>query len=79
MPGYTRSMKFMVELSQPEEGWITVSCPSLPGCHSQGRTREEALLNIHEAILAWLEAEELEASELAKTRRSEVATVEIAA
>lgn len=35
-------------------GWIA-EVPSLPGCLSQGRTREEALRNIREAIEQWLE------------------------
>jgi predicted RNase H-like HicB family nuclease len=41
---------------QSEEGWA-VSCPALPGCHSQGATRGEALENITVAIREWLEVE----------------------
>jgi len=37
------------------EGWWTVECPSLPGCISQGRSKEEALANIREAIEAYIE------------------------
>jgi predicted RNase H-like HicB family nuclease len=33
-----------------EDGWWVVECPSLPGCVSQGKTREEANANIKEAI-----------------------------
>jgi predicted RNase H-like HicB family nuclease len=33
-----------------EDGGFTVSCPALPGCHSQGETLEEALINIKDAI-----------------------------
>lgn len=49
-------MKFRV-LLQPdiEDGGFTVSCPALPGCHSQGDTVEEALTNIREAIELCLE------------------------
>ena len=39
------------------EDGVSVSCPSLRGCHSQGKTREEALTNIKEAIREWLAAE----------------------
>jgi predicted RNase H-like HicB family nuclease len=72
-------MKFMVELEPGEDGWVVASCPSLPGCHTQGRTREEALVRIEEAIHAWLEAEELEAAQQAHARQHEVTTVEVAA
>ena len=30
------------------------SCPALPGCHSQGRTKEEAIINIKEAIRGYI-------------------------
>lgn len=39
-----------VLLSQDEDGYFVVEVPSLPGCISQGETREEALENIKEAI-----------------------------
>ena len=39
-----------------EDGGFNVSCPILPGCHSQGDTEEEALENIKEAIIGCLEA-----------------------
>ena len=48
-------MKFLVTLERDEEGWIVAECPSLPGCVSQGRTTEEALANIREAIELSLE------------------------
>lgn len=44
-------MKFRVLLQpDPEDGGFNISCPALPGCHSQGETVEEALVNIREAI-----------------------------
>ena len=45
-------MKFLVELIESEEGYA-ICCPALPGCWSQGATREEALTNIREAIELW--------------------------
>ena len=48
-------MKFRVVLEPSEEGGYTVIVPSLPGCASEGNTREEALKNIREAIELYLE------------------------
>jgi len=48
-------MKLQVVLEPSEEGGFTVSVPSLPGCISEGETREEALRNISEAIDLYLE------------------------
>ncbi len=48
-------MKFQVTLEQDEDGMWVVQCPSVPGCNSQGKTREEALENIKEAIQLCLE------------------------
>ena len=47
-------MKYPVILIPSEEGFA-VGCPALPGCWSQGKTREDALTNIREAIQLWLE------------------------
>lgn len=38
-----------------EDGGYHVNCPTLPGCHSQGDTVEEALANIKEAIQLYIE------------------------
>ena len=48
-------MKFKVVLYESEEGFA-VFCPSLPGCVSQGATRDEALENIQVGIREFLEA-----------------------
>ncbi len=50
-------MKFKVVIEEDKEvGGYVVSCPALPGCHSQGDTIEEALENIKEAIQVCLES-----------------------
>ena len=51
-------MKFEVVISEGEDGWYVVVCPSLPGCISQGKTVADALENIKEAIELYLEPEE---------------------
>jgi len=49
-------MNFTVSLEwDAEEGVLNVSVPSLPGCYSWGETKKRALLNIKDAILAYLE------------------------
>jgi predicted RNase H-like HicB family nuclease len=48
-------MKLQVVLEPSEEGGFTASVPSLPGCISEGETREDALRNIREAIELYLE------------------------
>lgn len=50
-------MRTFVVLTQGEDGYIVAECPSLPGCVSQGKTREEALENIKEAIDLFLEVQ----------------------
>jgi predicted RNase H-like HicB family nuclease len=39
-----------------EEGYWVAECPSLPGCISQGKSRQEAIINIKEAIQAYIGA-----------------------
>lgn len=48
-------MKYSVTLVESDEGWA-VWCDTLPGCCSQGATREEAMANIREAIAEYLAA-----------------------
>ena len=55
-----RSITYRIRLLESEEGWA-VSCLDLPGCHSQGDSRDAALANIREAIPLWLEVEAEEA------------------
>jgi predicted RNase H-like HicB family nuclease len=49
-------MKFTIILRKEEEGGYSAQCLELPGCISEGETREEALENIKEAIKGYLEA-----------------------
>jgi len=49
-------MKLKVVLEPSDEGGYTVYVPSLPGCISEGNSREEALENIREAIELYLES-----------------------
>lgn len=50
-------MKLKIVLEQGVDGFITAFCPALKGCVTQGRTEQEALANIKEAIELYLEAD----------------------
>jgi predicted RNase H-like HicB family nuclease len=49
------TMKFTIVLDRDEDGIWIAECPAIPGCVSQGKTRQEALHNIREAIELCLE------------------------
>jgi predicted RNase H-like HicB family nuclease len=49
-------MKYKVILQEAKEGDFIVSCPALPGCHSQGDSMNEALENIKEAIVGCVQS-----------------------
>lgn len=43
-------MKYVVTIDRDEDGMYVVECPSIPGCVSQGKTEQEAMENIKDAI-----------------------------
>lgn len=49
-------MKMRVVIEQDEDGRFVASCPSLPGCISEGNTRDEAKANIADAIAGYIES-----------------------
>jgi predicted RNase H-like HicB family nuclease len=67
-------MIFNVTIDRDEDGIWIVECPSIPGCVSQGNTKEEALENIKEAISLCLEVRAEKGYPLTiETRQVEVA------
>jgi predicted RNase H-like HicB family nuclease len=54
---YASNMTIKVIIEPGDDGFVVARCPSLKSCWSQGRTREEALRNIREAIELYLEPE----------------------
>lgn len=64
--------EFDVVLEAAEEGGFVVSVPDLPGCWTQGETREEALANAKEAIAAYLDGLEELGRPLPKPSREHV-------
>ena len=51
-----RHMRYRVLIQQDEDGVYVAEVPSLPGCVSQGSTRDEAVANVREAMAAYLES-----------------------
>ncbi len=49
-------MRYRVLIEQDEDGVFVAEVPNLPGCVSQGDTREQALANVREAIAAYVES-----------------------
>lgn len=47
-------MKYRVIIQQDEDGMFVAECPSLPGCITQGKTRQEARENLKDAITGYL-------------------------
>ena len=67
-------MKFNITLDRDEDGVWIAECPAIPGCVSQGETKDEALTNIHEAIALCLEVRAEKGLPLTiETRQIEVA------
>jgi len=71
-------MKYHVLLIDSEDGGYTVEVPALPGCISEGDTREEALINIREAILGYLVVLQEDDKEIPEdVQIMEVTTIEV--
>jgi predicted RNase H-like HicB family nuclease len=68
------NMKFMITLDRDEDGVWIAECPAIPGCVSQGATRDEATENIRDAIRGCLEVRAREGKPLTiEVRQIEVA------
>ena len=55
-----KSLNYTVLIAQDEDGIYIAKVPDIPGCYTQGKTVEQAMERIREAIQVCLEAEELE-------------------
>jgi len=65
-------MKFKVILEEAEEGGYVIYVPSLPGCVSQGESKEEAVENIKEAIEVYLDIDDAKIEAEIQNKRAEV-------
>ena len=70
-------MKYRVLIEQDEDGMYVAEVPSLPGCISQGQTREEAVEHVREAIAAYLESLEAHGDPIPPSITEEVVEVNV--
>ena len=70
-------VKLKVLVRADAVGGYSVSVPALPGCHSQGETRDEALANTREAVELWLEVAAESAQALARAESADAELQEI--
>jgi predicted RNase H-like HicB family nuclease len=70
-------LRFPVVVYKEPTGGYSVLCPSLPGCHSQGETLEEALANVQEAIVLFLEVLEEDGIRIPEPTEPLLTSVEI--
>lgn len=68
-------MKYRVLIEQDEDGVFVVEVPALPGCISQGQTREKAIKNIQEAIAVYLESLEAHSEPIPPSIQEEIVEV----
>lgn len=66
-------MNIKVVIERGEDGYFVAHCPALKSCWSQGKTREEALINVREAIALYLEPESAELEQTAEREVVEMA------
>ena len=71
---YNLNMNYPVVFDKNDDGRWTVTCPVLPGCISEGKTKDEALKNIKDAIHLYLRAVKKELAIL-KQKGNQVAHV----
>jgi predicted RNase H-like HicB family nuclease len=69
-------VKYRAIIAQDEDGFYIAEVPALPGCLSQGQTRDEAILNIKEAIAVYLESLEAHDEPIPPSIQEEIVEVD---
>ncbi len=70
-------MRLDVILQKDEDGYYVASCPAIKGCHTQGKTKREALSNIREAIIGCLEVLNAQAKKAGRRHHAELARIAV--
>lgn len=73
----TNTYKFPVIIEKDEEGFYVADCPDLQGCHSQGKTLEEAITNIRDVIKLHLKILKEENQDIPKLEPVSITSLEV--
>lgn len=73
----TTTYHFPVVIEKDEDGFFVADCPDLAGCHTQGRTLEEAIGNIRDAIKLHLKILKEERQEIPKVKPVSLTSLEV--
>ena len=73
----TTTYQFPVVIEQDEDGLFVADCPDLVGCHTQGKTLEEAISNIRDAIKLNLKILKEEKQEIPKIKPVSLTSLEV--
>ena len=73
----TTTYEFPVVIEKNEDGFFVADCPDLQGCHSQGKTIEEAITNIRDAIQHNLKILKEEREEIPQVRPVSLTSLEV--
>lgn len=73
----TVSYQFPVVIEEDEDGLFVADCPELPGCHTQGKTLEEAITNIRDAIKLHLKILKEEDKEIPRIKPVSLTSLEV--
>jgi predicted RNase H-like HicB family nuclease len=73
----TTTYQFPVVIEQDEDGYFVADCPELQGCHTQGKTLEEAISNIRDAIKLHLKILKEEKQEIPKLKPVSLTSLEV--
>ncbi len=73
----TTTYNFPVIIEKDEDGFFVADCPDLPGCHTQGKTLEEAITKIRDAIKLHLKILKEEREEIPKVQPVSMTSIEV--
>ena len=73
----TTTYQFPVVIEKDEDGFFVADCPNLVGCHTQGKTLEEAITNIRDAIKLHLKILKEEKQEIPRVYPVSLTSLEV--